>query len=228
MASLGAAQDSEAPAAAARQRIARAGIDLFLAQGYERTTVEAIAERAGVARRTFFRYFRTKDDVVFSDHELLARSVAAHLEAQDDATPLRAVCSGARVVFRSYLDDPVVSVQRYELIRSVPALRDREITWVSQYVRVFSDYLRGRLDGEPEATRTADVAAAAIVAAHNHVLREWLRGGALTDPFPALDEAFAWVLARFEAGPLSDAAVVAVFRSQDPVDDVVQRISRSL
>lgn len=220
------ARSDEAAGHEVRERIARAGLELFVDNGYERTTVEAIAERAGVARRTFFRYFKGKDDVIFSDHERVIQAVATHLAALDDLPPMRAVCSGARLVFRSYVDHPAASVQRYQLIRSVPALRDREIAWVSQYIRLFTHYLRARLGPTAENGRTAEVAAAAIVAAHNHVLREWLQAGGTTDPFPALEEAFTWVAARFEAG--ADSAVVAVFRPGDPIEDVVQRISRSL
>jgi AcrR family transcriptional regulator len=205
-----------------RQRIADAGRELYLAQGYEQTTVEAIAERAGVARRTFFRYFRSKDDVIFADHDRIAQVLAAHLAALDDLPPVRAVCSGARMIFRSYAEHPEVSVQRYRLVRSVPALRDREIASVAQYTRLFARYLSSRLsveaaarsaavrqvptgqspDSGPDVGLAAATAAAAVVAAHNHVLRTWLRQGGIDDPYPALDAAFAWVLARFE--PLGD------------------------
>ncbi len=251
-----------------RARIAAAASDLFTGQGYERTTVDAIAERAGVARRTFFRYFRSKDDVIFPDHARLAAAVEAHLAAIDDLPPVRAVCSGARLVFRSYVEDPPVAVQRYRLAGSVPALRDREIASVSQYTRLFSRYLRGRLGGAgpshaagpfegagssdgagpphgavpPDALLYCDVVAASVVAAHNAVLRDWLRGGGVGDPTSDLDRAFAWVAERFEGrlpgGAAADPApgapgaaedvVVAVFRAGESVDDVVERISRSL
>lgn len=209
-----------------RERIARAGLQLFVAQGHDRTTAEDIAERAGVSRRTFFRHFPAKDDVIFSAHERILAAVSEHLSALEDLPPLRAVCSGTRIVLRSYVTDTEVSVQRYQLIRSVPALRDREIAWVSHYDRIFARYLRDRLAGQPHGDRTASVAASAIVAAHNHVLRQWLRSGGTVDPYPALEEAFDWVVARFDPGP--DAAVVAVFRPGDPIEDVVQRISRSI
>jgi AcrR family transcriptional regulator len=233
MASPSARGDLDIQAPEVRQRIAAAGRELFAAQGYERTTVEAIAERAGVARRTFFRHFRAKDDVIFPDHDRVAQAVAIHLESLGDMPPLRAVCSGARLVFGTYVDEPAVSVQRYLLVRSVPALRDREIAGVSTYIRLFSRYLHERMGGTPESVLTAEVAAASIVAAHNHVLREWLRNGGTGDPFPALDLAFDWVVARLsgesdvEAGDGEDV-VVAVFRAGDSMDDVMERISRSL
>lgn len=224
---------SEPVAATVRERIGRAGLELFLAQGYDNTTVDAISQRAGVGRRTFFRHFRSKDDVLFAWHEKVVQTVSSHLDALGDSAPLNAVCSGTRIVLRSYVEDPVASLQRYELIRSVPALRDREIAWVSQYTRLFAGYLRTRLANQPDGDRMAEVAAAAVVAAHNHVLRQWLRSGAVADPFPELDEACAWVVARVN-GQLTESAsdaqrsVVAVFRSDGPIEDVVQRISRSL
>src|SRR3712207_2319344 len=136
--------EAESSAPEVRDRIGRAARDLFASQGYERTTVDAIAERAGIARRTFFRYFRSKDDVIFPDHERIAAQAEAHLAALDDVPPVRALCSGARLIFRSHVDDPAVSVERYRLAGSVPALRDREIASVSQYTRLFSRYLRRR------------------------------------------------------------------------------------
>src|SRR3954453_7862328 len=167
------ASDADGPADA-RRRIADAARELFASQGYERTTVEAIAERAGVARRTFFRYFRSKDEVIFPDHERLEAVTAAHLASLEDLPPVRAVCSGAKLIFRTYVDDPAVSVQRYALARSVPALKDREIASISRYNRLFSRYLRQRLSDAPGGRLYADVVAAAVVAAHNEVLRGWL------------------------------------------------------
>jgi AcrR family transcriptional regulator len=248
--------DAEASASAAppdtRARIAAAAFELFAAQGYDNTTVDAIAERAGIARRTFFRYFRSKDDVIFPDHDSLLAEVRRYLAAIGDVPPVDAICGGVRLVFRGYVTDAEVSVQRYRLTRSVVPLRDREIASVRRYERAFSKYLYGRYVGtmgESAGALHADVIAAAVVAAHNAVLRDWLRAGGATDPFPALESAFAWVAATFEQGPVppqgrregggapldgeapegeGDDVVVAVFRAGQPIDDVVQRITRSL
>lgn len=240
-------------AAGARTRIADAARELFATQGYEKTTVDAIAERAGVARRTFFRYFRSKDDAILPDHDQVIAAIVAHLSAIDDLPPVRALCSGARVVFRSYVDDPVVSLQRYRLTRSVPALRARENASVNAYFRLFRRFLSGRFaagpvppPGLPDGSLRSDVIAGAVVAAHNQVLREWLKGGCQGDPMPALEAAFEWVVRTFEVpaavgGDNGDAGtaeavpaspgedvVVAVFRTDESLDDVMQRISRRL
>jgi AcrR family transcriptional regulator len=231
---------------ATRARIAAAAFELFAAQGYDGTTVDAVAERAGIARRTFFRYFRSKDDVIFPDHDALLAAVNEHLAAQAEASAVEAICGGVRLVFRSYVTDPLVSVQRYRLTRSVDALRDRELASVRRYERAFSRYVRERLVStyaEAEAALRADVLAATVVAAHNAVLREWLRAGGNYDPMAELATAFAWVSQTFEPqpGPLqrqqprepgSDPepsdVVVAVFRADQPINDVVDRITRSL
>jgi AcrR family transcriptional regulator len=252
-------RDADTVESEARVRIAAAARDLFAAQGYEQTTVEAIAERAGVARRTFFRHFRSKDDAIFPDHARIAQQVEQHLTALGDVPPLTALAGGVRMVFRSYVDDPVVSVERYRLTRSSPALRDREIASVSRYTRLFARYLRRRFADTPDAALRAEVTAAAFVATHNFVLRGWLRAAGEGDPLPALDAAFDGVASRLrgdrpfsepafsrpgqpgtaEAGPSGtptaslpgeggEDVVVAVFRSGESIDDVVERISRSL
>jgi AcrR family transcriptional regulator len=226
---------SRTPAAAddVRARIAAAARELFAAQGYERTTVETIAERAGVSRRTFFRHFPSKDDAIFPDHERIARVAAEQLAALAGKPPVRAVCAAVTTVFATYTADAAVSVQRYALARAVPALKDREIAGVSRYTRLFSRYLRERLGEGPGVRLYADVVAAAVVAAHNEVLRAWLLAGGEGDPAPALEQALAWVAGRFEQAPpggegLGEDVVVAVFRAGAPLDDVVQRISRTL
>ena len=226
-----------------RGRIAGAAFDLFAARGYEGTTVDAIAERAGIARRTFFRYFRSKDDVIFPDHDTLLETVDRYLETATGVPPVEAVCGAVRLVFQGYLSEQQVAVRRYRLTRSVVALRDREIASVHRYERTLGRYLRARLGTvhpETEAVLRADVIAAAVVAAHNAVLREWLRAGGEMDPLPALDSACAWVIRTYAQPPMPAAAaadqpadqagdvVVAVFRAGQPIDDVVQRITRSL
>lgn len=48
------------------RRITDAGLKLFAEQGYEETTLEAIAEASGIARRTFFHYFSAKEEIILA------------------------------------------------------------------------------------------------------------------------------------------------------------------
>jgi AcrR family transcriptional regulator len=161
-----------------RLEVVEHALRLFAEQGYESTTVDEIAEAAGISRRTFFRQFRSKDDVVFADHEALLDQVADFL-AQPHDDPAHAVVDAAMLVFARFDQVREFAQRRYEVIREIPALRDREIIQGYRYERLFLDYLRAQL---PDI---ADLAlaqyTAAIIATHNYLLRRMVRGAGDTD-----------------------------------------------
>ena len=99
----------------------------------------------------------------------------------------------AEMVLDMYLAEPEVSLKRFELTRQVPSLRDKEITSIDQYQRVFARYLRQRFAEEPSGDLRAAVAAAAVVAAHNHVLRQWLKSGGRANARQMLRDALRMV-----------------------------------
>ena len=70
--------------AAFRTRVVAESIRLFSEHGYESTTVEQLAAAAGMSRRTFFRQFGSKEDVIFADHESLLAQVGDRLAASDE------------------------------------------------------------------------------------------------------------------------------------------------
>jgi AcrR family transcriptional regulator len=79
----------------ARERMVLAAADLFTEQGYDATTVAQIAERAGVTKSTFFRYFPDKRELLVAGQEMLSRLLAEGIaEAPQDASPLAAVAAG--------------------------------------------------------------------------------------------------------------------------------------
>lgn len=220
------------------ERVVTAAFELFAADGYEVTTVEAITQRAGVARRTFFRYFRSKDDVIFPDHDELLGRALQRLAQLDASPPVAAVCVATTMVFEHYVATPERSVERYRLTRIVPALRAREIASVHTYHRAFTKYLTRRFaagTADADAALRAEVAAGAVIAAHNQVLREWLRHGGDERGKEALAEAFDYVCRTFEKAPRRNGgrtrdgeAVVVVVRTSDGAEAVADRIRRLL
>lgn len=159
-------------------------MELFATKGYEATTVDEIAARAGVARRTFFRHFRSKEEAIFPDHDdTLIRAEAVLNAAPAHEHPLDTVCRGIKEVMKMYAAQPEISVSRYKLTREVPTLREAEIASVARYERLFTRYLLGHFDEHAhdddanDDPLLAEVAASAVVTAHNHVLRRWLRAG---------------------------------------------------
>ncbi|RJO70100.1 TetR/AcrR family transcriptional regulator [Nocardia panacis] len=79
----------------ARERLVLAAVDLFAEQGYDTTTVAQIAERAGVTKSTFFRYFSDKREILCAGQQALSQLLTEGIaEAPENATPLEAVAAG--------------------------------------------------------------------------------------------------------------------------------------
>ncbi|WP_190127579.1 TetR family transcriptional regulator [Streptomyces mashuensis] len=233
-----------------RRKLAAAAMELFATKGYEATTVDEIAAAAGVARRTFFRHFRSKEEAIFPDHDdTLVRAAAVLEAAPPHENPLDTVCRGIKEVMRMYAASPAVSVERYRLTREVPTLREREIASVARYERLFTRYLLGHFDESTshhdDDPLLAEVAASAVVTAHNHVLRRWLRGGGKGDVETQLDHAFAIVRETFGTGigagrattaeeePAATAraeggVLVTVARTDAPLGEVMRAIEKAL
>jgi len=214
-----------------RRALAAAAVDLFAANGYEATTVDEIAAAAGVGRRTFFRYFETKDDVLFASHDEIVAEMAEVFAAADPGRdPVEVACAAVGLVLDAYAADLDVSLKRFALTRAVPALRDKEVATVDRYQRVLARYLQARFEdqGDEAASLRAAVIAAAIAAANNHVLRRWLRSGGEGDIKADAAEAFALVADAFRARAADAATVVAVMTTATPLQQVVADVRAAL
>src|ERR1700712_2766114 len=213
-----------------RERLIEAAFELFGERGYEVTTVEDIAERAGVGRTTFFRNFRSKDEVVFPDHEQLMEAIKARLATSTDSTALVAVAEAVRLVLLRYIEEGERARLRYALTSRVSALRDREIASVAQYQRLFREFI-GAWMGPSEANALrAELMASSVAAAHNHVLRRWLRGDTV-EPIEEVDRAMAQVVELFSAAAAGQGAVgttVIVLRTSQRPDEILPAIRRAL
>jgi AcrR family transcriptional regulator len=152
-----------------------AAIGLLARQGFDATSVEELAEAAGMSRSTFFRKFGSKEDVVFADHERILGQVNDRL-AESTQEPLAAIELAALLVFDHHLRNRETSRARYELMQAVPALRDRELVTSHRYERAFLQHLTAKLPDGERHEHTAVAFAAAVVAVHNAFLRQWLRG----------------------------------------------------
>ncbi|TVL91357.1 TetR family transcriptional regulator [Streptomyces sp. SAJ15] len=225
-----------------RDALIAAAFQLFLERGYEATTVDDIVALAGVGRRSFFRYFPSKEGVVFPDHEGCLADLTAFLDgAEEDPEPVARVCDAARLVLRMYAENPTFSVQRYRLTKSVPGLRTYELSVVWRYERALADYLRRRFAGRSDGDLRADVIAAAVVAAHNNALRSWLRSGGQDDAEAGVDHALEFVQHSWgaagegpaAASPGGDASededvVVVITKRGTPLWQVVRGIESGL
>ncbi|WP_194397654.1 TetR family transcriptional regulator [Microbacterium atlanticum] len=221
---------ASAAQAASRAAVVAAALELFDEQGFDQTSVEQIAQAAGVSRSTFFRQFGGKDDVVFTDHEVLLDRLRDFLgRAHPD--PWAAVCEASVLVYSHFAADPELARRRYAVVRGVPALREREIVTVFRYERLFDEYLRASLPGLDPLDAVGF--AALITAVHNHVLRRLIRGPKKV-PVSVLKSALDDARRRFgvlpddESAPAADDVVVAVFRRGIPTAELTRRLRAEL
>ncbi|NUP53873.1 MAG: TetR family transcriptional regulator [Catenulispora sp.] len=222
-----------------RDALVAAAIALFEERGFDATTVDDIVARAGVGRRSFFRYFPSKESVVFPDHEGALRRMSEFLadESGFGQDPVARVCDAARLVLAMYAADPAFSLARYRLTREVPALRTHELAEVRRYESALAAFLRARYAGRADGGLRADVVSAAVVAAHNHALRGWLRSGGRGDPDELVEHALEWVRATYAdevpSAPRGGRAaeedvMVVVARRGTPMWRVVQQVQEAL
>jgi len=218
----------------ASERLARAAFDLFDERGYEQATVDDITARAGLGRATFFRHYRSKEDVIFPDHDRLIEEVAERLRSSSHRTVLAALSEAVHLVLRHYLDEGALARRRYALTSTVPALHDREIAAVARYQKLFRDFVAGRAGATAEpALLRAELTAATAVAAHNHVLRRWLRAES-ADPVAELDAAMRQVADLFAPPATLDPAgngerpstTIVAFRTGQDLDTLLPALQR--
>lgn len=175
-----------------KYRISETAMALFLKEGYANVTVEAVAEASSVSRRTVFRHFESKDELVFPDHtERLGLVERCLVESSPDTDPVDAVIAATEESLRDFLSRPELALRRYKLTRVVPELRKREIIEHERYVALTRSFLRDRLPADAPPFQSMALAAL-IDAIHRSALGNWVRGET-TDPLAELAAGMEWV-----------------------------------
>jgi AcrR family transcriptional regulator len=138
-----------------KERLVQAALDLFAEQGYDATTVNEIAERAGVTKMTFFRHFPDKREVLFAagqevHSQILADAIAA---APDLATPLQAVAAALDALSATFTDDRREFAARLRVVvAGQRELRERAASKHNGLVEATAEALAKR--GVPDLTAT--------------------------------------------------------------------------
>ena len=181
-----------------RRALEDVALDLFERQGFDHTTVEEIAAACDVSPRTFFRYFSTKDQVLFGDEDPEFANLLADLEHRPaDEPPFRSVRAAVDAMIESFADGRDSLVRRARIIATTPSLEhhtDAHLGKVDALIDALSrrDAAAGVTPRPLELRLVANVAFAAFHAA----AETWIADGATGDLFAIVDESFN----RVEAG----------------------------
>jgi TetR/AcrR family transcriptional regulator, regulator of mycofactocin system len=180
------------PPATTRGQIEAAAFALFARKGFEETTVEDIAAAAGIGRRTFFRYFGSKNDVVWGEFDAGLEHFRAVLDAADAARPWMDELRSAVVDFNALEPEQVdVHRARMELILHVPALQAYATLMYARWREVVTDFVAARTGAKPDELLPRLVGHATLAAAVA-AYEQWLaEPGTRLDAL--LDECMTWL-----------------------------------
>jgi AcrR family transcriptional regulator len=149
-----------------RRAIEDAAIALFAERGYQATTVADIAAAADIAPRTFFAYYRSKEDVLFGDADQTFDELEAHLRERPAGEPTFDALR--RWIDEGMTDDLAEAQDREQTVREIVAanesLQARERRLMGRFEDLLAAAVATDLGDEPSALRPRMVAAAAVAA----------------------------------------------------------------
>jgi AcrR family transcriptional regulator len=144
-----------------RGRLMQAAFALYGERGFEETTVAAIAERAGLTERTFFRHFADKREVLFGGavalQELLVSTVT---EAPESLAPIAAAAAGLEAIGAFIQEGGELARTRQAIIATSAELQERELIKLASLASALAEALRSRGVEDPAASLTAEAGVA--------------------------------------------------------------------
>lgn len=163
----------------AEQRLRKAALELYAAHGYDAVTVNQIAEHAGLTRRSYFRYFPDKREVLFAGSERLPAAVTDAIRAVDPTVaPWPAVLSAIADIGERLAELAEDTDVRRAVIAASPELQERERTKMASVTAALRDGLEERGVPPKDAALVAQVG----VAAFQNAFTCWIDGGG-REPF---------------------------------------------
>lgn len=159
-----------------REALVNAARDLFLERGFDSVTVDEIAQVANVSRRTFFRYFATKEAAAFPNRDLWLEQfhgLTARRPGETSYQTVRRALLGMAAAFMSHRD---TMVAQHRIANGATSL----IAYQRDVDRVWADVIAEALRLE-HSGRESRLIAAAMMGVIRATLDEWFAQGALGD-----------------------------------------------
>lgn len=151
------------PPSTNREQIAAVALKLFERDGFEETTVEDIAAAVGVERRTIFRYFPSKNDIVWGNFDWVIERLGAHLDEADESVPLMDALRRAAVLSNRYPEDQLPELRiRMTLITTVPALQAHSMLRYAAWRQAIAEWAARRCGLRPDDLLPGTVAHLAL------------------------------------------------------------------
>ncbi|MER7275611.1 TetR family transcriptional regulator [Dactylosporangium sp. NPDC000244] len=157
-----------------RDELAEAALKLVAFHGFEETTIDQMAAAAGVSRRTFFRYFQSKEDVIIEFLSDLGRKLSEALHSRPASEPpAEAVRQALRVFTDKFWEHPEKSSRLARVTVETPALLGRYLERQTAWKQTLTAELARRMAVDPSADLRPSVLVAVAFAAFDTALTRW-------------------------------------------------------
>ncbi|WP_129360026.1 MULTISPECIES: TetR family transcriptional regulator [Micrococcaceae] len=156
----------------AGDRLRRAALDLFSERGYEAVTISDIAERADLTRRSFFRYFPDKREVLFAGSDQIVNALERRLELVSPNSAKAEALHVLNEVGTHLLGDIDAQRRRQAIIASSAELQERDRTKTASIGAAIARSLIRHGDDEADAALIGALCAEAFRSAFNRALTD--------------------------------------------------------
>ncbi|HTN99071.1 MAG TPA: TetR family transcriptional regulator [Microthrixaceae bacterium] len=174
-----------------RRDIEATALELFENDGFDGTTIESIAAAVGIAPRTFFYYFSTKEDVVLADYaRRLERIVDEFAKRPDNESPWSSLRSSFLVVAADYEAEREQLIRRFSIMATNPAVFARSLQLQAGWEDALAAALEERLSVGSHPVVGSRLLASAALAAMRSSLNHWLATGFETPLPPLVEQCF--------------------------------------
>ncbi|GHE62177.1 TetR family transcriptional regulator [Streptomyces longispororuber] len=172
--------------------LTRAALDLLARKGFDAVTVDEIVATAGVSKRTFFRYFASKEDVVVQFLADMGADMRRELASRPAGEPPSvALRHTVWVSVDACANNADRTLRVVRLILGTPALLARFLERQAQWRGELAEELAARLGLDPAADLYPRLAAGVSLTAFDTVLQRWSDSEGAEDPAALTDRAFA-------------------------------------
>ncbi|MFF5127095.1 TetR family transcriptional regulator [Streptomyces syringium] len=180
--------------------LTESALQLLALKGFDSVTIDEIATTAGVSKRTFFRYFASKEDVVVQFLADMGTGIRAELAARPiEERPSAALRHAVSVPIAACADHSDRALRVVQLILCTPALLARFLERQAQWRDDLTAELASRLGLDPDTDLYPQLAAGMTLTAFNTVLHRWSDGGSAEDPSELTNRAFAIIAPALDA-----------------------------
>jgi len=190
------------PPSATRADVARIALELFHGNGFDETTMGEVAREVGISRRTLFRYFPSKNDMVWGEFGEVLSRLRTDLEALPEDMPLLEALRHAAVSSNTYPTEILTELRiRITLITTTPALQAHSMLRYAEWREVVAEFAGRRLQMDARAFVPQAIGHAAL-AASTSAFTHWVQQPG-SDLVALIDASYALLAEGFSAPAIS-------------------------